>query len=82
MNHGLDARQVCGRDIRSYGVWPSDSARLDAFIGQHGGVLEAYPVNGVGVTLRWLSGDRVVTETGTTAGDALRRLQAAIVEVS
>lgn len=79
-DYGLDARQMCGSDIRSRGVWPSDSARLEAFIGQYGGSLEAYPVGNVGVALRWIAGDRTVTRSGATAGAALESLRAAMVE--
>jgi hypothetical protein len=76
---GEDARQLCGSDIRSRGVWPSDSARLEAFIGQYGGSLEAFPVGNVGVGLRWTVGDRELTRTGPTAGAALESLRAAMV---
>ncbi len=78
--YGVDARQMCGSDIRSRGVWPSDSARLEAFIGQYGGSLEAYPVGNVGVALRWIAPDRTLTRTGPTAGAALESLRAAMVE--
>ncbi|MEY2711644.1 MAG: hypothetical protein RL487_1427 [Actinomycetota bacterium] len=77
---GEDARQMCGSDIRSRGVWPSDSARLEAFIGQYGGSLEAYPVGNVGVALRWIAGDRTLTRSGATTGAALESLRAAMVE--
>ncbi len=78
MTHGLDARQMCGHDIRSYGVWPSDSSRLEAFIGQYGGSGEAYPVGNVGIGLRWTDGERVVTHSGPTFTEALQRLQAGL----
>jgi hypothetical protein len=82
MEYGTDARQMCGSDIRSRGVWPSDSARLDAFVGQYGGVLEAFPVGNVGIGLRWMSDDRVIVQSGPTADVALTKLRAAMVESS
>jgi hypothetical protein len=78
MIHGLDARQMCGQDIRSRGVWPSDSSRLEAFVGQHGGIVEAYPIGNVGVALRWIDGERSVTRSGPTFADALQSLQASL----
>lgn len=78
--YGLDARQMCGSDIRSRGVWPSDSARLEAFVGQYGGSLEAFPVGNVGVGLRWIAGEQTLTRTGATAGAALESLRAAMAE--
>ena len=79
-SYGVDARQMCGSDIRSRGVWPSDSARLEAFVGQYGGSLEAFPVGNVGVGLRWIGTERTLTRTGATAGAALESLRAALVE--
>lgn len=76
--NGLDARQMCGYDVRSRGVWPSDSSRLEAFVGQYGGIVEAYPVGNVGIGLRWISGDRVVTRSGLTLAEALQGLQASV----
>lgn len=71
----MDARILCGYDVRRSGMWPTDEARIEAFIGQYGGTLEAAPVGDAAIMLRWQS-DTGATHmvTGVTASDALTRL--------
>jgi len=72
----MDARVMCGRDIRRSGVWPCDSARLDAFVSENGGTLSAYPVGNVAVALQWDTDDgETRTATGASVADAFTRLQ-------
>lgn len=66
---------ICGQDVRQSGLWPTDSARMDAFIARFGGVLEAEPVGGVAIMLRWSDGLATHTVTGMTAREALRKLR-------
>jgi len=80
---GADPRIICGQDVRSRGPNPSDGARLEAFVGRFGGMLEAYPVGSVGIAVRWIGPDgRELSRTGATFTDALQRLQAGLGEVS
>lgn len=75
----MDARQMCGHDVRRSGIWPTDSARLEAFIQQHGGTVEASPIGNVGVMLRWCAelGNGVVV-TGQTTQDAIVKLRESV----
>jgi len=71
-----EARRICGQDIRQSGFWPSDTARVEAFIARHGGTLEAAPVGNVAIMLRWQTPDgRTHDVTGVTAREALSKLQ-------
>lgn len=73
----MDARLLCGQDVRRSGIWPTDEARIEAFIERYGGTLEAAPVGDAAVMLRWTSKDGMgKTTTGITAREALRKLQA------
>lgn len=66
---------ICGQDVRRTGIWPTDESRIDAFIQRHGGMLEASPVGGAAIMLRWQKDDgECHTVTGITARDALKRL--------
>lgn len=71
-----DARQICGQDVRRTGFWPTDEARIEAFLARYGGMIEAGPVGDAAVMLRWTYGPTMICTTGVTAGDALRKLQA------
>ncbi len=73
----MDARLICGQDVRRSGIWPTDEARIEAFIQRHGGTLEAAPVGDAAIMLRWTSLEgEGKTATGITAREALRKLQA------
>lgn len=71
----MDARLICGQDVRRSGIWPTDESRIEAFIQQHGGTLEAAPVGDAAIMLRWYteSGESHAV-TGVTAREALNRL--------
>ena len=72
----MDARLMCGHDVRRSGIWPDDSARMDAFILQNGGTLTAYPVGNVAIALQWNTSDgETRTASGSTVADAFTRLQ-------
>ena len=71
----MDARLICGQDVRRSGIWPTDEARIEAFIQRFGGVLEAAPVGDAAIMLRWTSTDGTKTATGITAREALRKLR-------
>lgn len=72
----MDARLLCGQDVRRSGIWPTDEARIEAFIQRYGGSLEAAPVGDAAIMLRWYPHDgEARTATGVTARDALRRLR-------
>lgn len=72
----MDARLICGQDVRRSGLWPTDESRIEAFIDQHGGTLEAGPIGDVAVMFRWSRDGRTVVTTGVTAREALRKLRA------
>ncbi len=73
----MDARVICGQDVRRSGIWPTDEARIEAFIQRYGGTLEAAPVGDAAVMLRWTTDDgQGKMTTGITAREALRKLQA------
>lgn len=75
----MDARVMCGHDVRRSGVWPSDSARMDAFVSRNGGTLTAYPVGNVAIALQWDTKEgETRTTTGSTIADAFARLQTLI----
>lgn len=74
----MDARLICGQDVRRTGIWPMDEARIEAFIQRFGGVLEAAPVGDAAVMLRWTHNDRTTSVTGVTAREALRKLHAEV----
>lgn len=61
---GIDARQMCGHDMRRSGLWPTDRARVEAFVQRYGGMLSAYPVGDVAIALQW-EGDDGETHTAT-----------------
>lgn len=72
----MDARLLCGQDVRRSGIWPTDEARIEAFIQRYGGSLEAAPVGDAAIMLRWYPHDgETRTATGVTAREALRRLR-------
>lgn len=71
----MDARLICGQDVRRSGLWPTDEARLEAFMQRFGGTLEAGPVGDAAVMLRWSDGQQTHIVTGTTAREALRKLR-------
>lgn len=71
----MDARLICGQDVRRSGIWPTDEARIEAFIQRFGGVLEAAPVGDAAVMLRWTHTDGICTVIGITAREALRKLR-------
>lgn len=74
--YGVDARILCGQDVRRSGIWPTDQARIDTFVHEYGGSLEAFPVGNVAIGLRWFAPNaQVVSAVGTTACDAMRRLR-------
>lgn len=80
---GSDPRILCGQDVRSQGPGPTDSSRLEAFVGRYGGTLEAYPIGGVGIAVRWIGPNgRELTRTGGSFTDALQRLAAGLSEVA
>lgn len=73
----MDARVICGQDVRRSGIWPTDEARIEAFIERYGGTLEAAPVGDAAIMLRWTTHDgQGKMTTGVTAREALRKLQA------
>ena len=73
----MDARLICGQDVRRSGIWPTDEARIEAFIQRYGGTLEAAPVGDAAIMLRWTKDDgQGKMTTGITAREALRKLQA------
>jgi hypothetical protein len=53
MTYGVDARVLCGQDVRRSAMWPTDSARADAFIAEYGGTLSVMPVGNVAIALQW-----------------------------
>jgi hypothetical protein len=71
----MDARLICGQDVRRSGIWPTDEARIEAFIQRFGGTLEAAPVGDAAIMLRWTHNDATRTVTGITAREALRKLR-------
>jgi hypothetical protein len=71
----MDARLICGQDVRRSGIWPTDESRIEAFLARYGGELEAGPVGDAAVMLRWTSGDKAICATGVTARDALQKLR-------
>lgn len=75
----MDARILCGHDVRQSGIWPTDEARIESFIQRYGGTLEASPVGDVGVMLRWFNaqGQESIV-TGSTARDALTKLRQSV----
>ena len=77
----MDARLICGQDVRRSGLWPTDAARAEAFVAQHGGVLSAYAVGNIAVTLEWQS-DRGQTRSATapSVAEAFDRLRGLITE--
>lgn len=75
----MDARVICGHDVRQSGIWPTDEARIEAFIQRFGGVLEAAPVGDAAIMLRWTTEDGTKTATGITAREALRKLRSEVV---
>jgi hypothetical protein len=74
----MDARLICGQDVRRSGFWPTDEARIEAFIQRFGGVLEAAPVGDAAVMLRWTQDEKVRVATGITAREALRKLRSEV----
>ncbi len=52
----MDARLICGQDVRRSGLWPTDESRIEAFLARFGGTLEAGPVGGAAVMLRMAGG--------------------------
>lgn len=76
----MDARLICGQDVRRSGIWPTDEARIEAFIQRFGGVLEAAPVGDAAIMLRWTNGDVTRAVTGITAREALRKLHAEVYD--
>lgn len=71
----MDARLICGQDVRRSGIWPTDESRIEAFIQRYGGTLEAAPVGDAAIMLRWQSeAGESYAVTGVTARDALKRL--------
>lgn len=74
----MDARVICGQDVRRSGFWPTDESRIEAFIARFGGTLEAAPVGDAAVMLRWSDGEQTHTVTGITAREALRKLRGCV----
>ncbi len=72
----MDARLICGQDVRRSGLWPTDESRIEAFLARFGGTLEAGPVGDAAVMLRWTNEDITRCVTGVTAREALRKLHA------
>lgn len=71
----MDARRLCGTDVRRSGVWPDDSARADGLAQRHGGTIAIYPVSTWMMAAEWRSTDgQVVTGYGETAADAMQQL--------
>lgn len=79
MMHGVDARILCGQDVRRGAMWPSDAARADAFVSEFGGTLSAYPVGNVAIALQW-EGERgeVRTTTASSVSEAFSKLRHAM----
>lgn len=71
----MDARLMCGQDVRRSGIWPTDESRIEAFIQRYGGTLEAAPVGDAAIMLRWSNADVTRCVTGVTARDALQKLR-------
>jgi hypothetical protein len=74
----MDARMLCGQDVRRSGIWPTDESRIETFLARYGGQLEAGPVGDAAIMLRWTNGDKTQCVTGVTAQDALTKLQAEV----
>lgn len=74
----MDARLICGQDVRRSGIWPTDESRIEAFLARFGGTLEAGPVGDAAVMLRWTHADITRCVTGVTARDALRKLRSEV----
>ena len=71
----MDARLLCGQDVRRYGFWPTDTARAEGLVAQYGGMITAMPVDGVAVSMRWEPDDgEPITVTACSVPDALERL--------
>ena len=70
---------LCGHDVRRGGLWPTDEARVDAFVAKYGGVLAAMPVGNVAIALQWHSEDgRIIHATASTIADAFDKLRSNI----
>lgn len=79
MMHGLDARQMCGEDVRRYGFWPSDEARAEGLVARYGGMLTAMPIHDVAVCLRWEPDTgEAIQVTAPSVQEALERLTTTI----
>lgn len=74
----MDARLMCGQDVRRSGIWPTDESRIEAFLARYGGTLEAGLVGDAAIMLRWTQRDVTRTVTGITAREALRKLRAEV----
>lgn len=74
----MDARMLCGQDVRRSGIWPTDESRIETFLARYGGQLEAGPVGDAAIMLRWTNGNKTQCVTGVTAQDALTKLQAEV----
>ena len=74
----MDARLICGQDVRRSGFWPTDEARIEAFLARFGGSLEAGPVGDAAIMLRWTHDGKTSVTTGVTARDALQKLRAEV----
>ena len=76
MIHGLDARVLCGQDIRQSGMWPTDSARADAFVAEFGGTLSVMPVGSVAIAIQWEGNNgESRTVTAASASEAFKKLR-------
>lgn len=75
----MDARLICGQDVRRSGLWPTDEARLEAFVQQYGGTMEAAPIGDVGIMLRWCGElGTTATVSGATAAEAIVKLRQSV----
>lgn len=74
----MDARMLCGQDVRRSGIWPTDESRIETFLARYGGQLEAGPVGDAAIMLRWTNANVTRCVTGVTAQDALTKLQAEV----
>ena len=75
----MDARMLCGHDVRQTGMWPADEARVEAFVARYGGMLCAMPVGNVAIALEWQAEDgRVVRATAASVADAFVKLRTTI----
>jgi hypothetical protein len=70
----MDARLVCGTDLRRTAWTPEDAARAEGLAARYGGTVAVQAVGDAAIAARWTAGELIVTATGVTATEALRDL--------